>query len=113
MLPGDKVALIAPQGQVTPAGVIPRLKQFTVVGIFEVGMFEYDSGLALVHLEDAQKLYQMGDAVSGVRLKLDDLFAARSVARELMASLRAATSSPPTGRAATPTSSARWRSRSA
>jgi lipoprotein-releasing system permease protein len=86
-LAGDKVALIAPQGLVTPAGVIPRLKQFTVVGLFEVGMFEYDSGLALVHLEDAQKLYQMGDAVSGVRLRLDDLFASRSVARELMAKL--------------------------
>ena len=87
VLTGDKVALIAPQGLVTPAGVIPRLKQFTVVGLFEVGMFEYDSGLALVHLQDAQKLYQMGDAVSGVRLRLDDLFASRSVARELMATM--------------------------
>ncbi len=86
-LRGDKVALIAPQGQVTPAGVIPRLKQFTVAGIFEVGMFEYDSGLALVHLEDAQKLFQLGDAVSGLRLRLDDLFAARSVARDLTAKL--------------------------
>jgi len=84
---GDKVALIAPQGQVTPAGVIPRLKQFTVSGIFEVGMFEYDSGLALVHLEDAQKLFQLGDAVSGLRLRLDDLFAARSVARDLTVKL--------------------------
>jgi lipoprotein-releasing system permease protein len=82
---GDKVTLIAPQGQVTPAGLIPRLRQFTVAGLFEVGMFEYDSGLAFIHLEDAQRLYQMGDAISGVRLKLDDLFAARSVARELMA----------------------------
>jgi lipoprotein-releasing system permease protein len=87
VLPGDKVVLIAPQGQVTPAGVIPRLKQFTVAGTFEVGMFEYDSGLALVHLEDAQRLYQMGARVSGVRLKLDDLFAARAVARGLMAKL--------------------------
>jgi len=87
VLAGEKVALIAPQGLVTPAGVIPRLKQFTVVGVFEVGMFEYDSGLALVHMEDAQKLYQMGDAVSGVRLRLEDLFASRSVARDLMAKL--------------------------
>jgi len=85
--PGDKVALIAPQGLVTPAGVIPRLKQFTVAGVFEVGMFEFDSGLALVHLQDAQKLFQMGDAVSGLRLRLDDLFAARGVARELMTKL--------------------------
>ena len=87
VLPGDKVALIAPQGQVTPAGVIPRLKQFTVVGTFEIGMYEYDSSLALVHLEDAQRLYQLGSAVSGVRLKLDDLFAAREVARDLTSAL--------------------------
>ena len=87
VLPGDKVALVAPQGAVTPAGVIPRLKQFTVVGSFEVGMADADAGLALVHLRDAQTLYQLGDAVSGVRLRLDDLFAARSVARELMARL--------------------------
>jgi lipoprotein-releasing system permease protein len=86
-LTGDKVVLIAPQGQVTPAGLIPRLKQFTVVGVFEVGMHEYDSGLALVHLEDAQKLYQMGEAVSGVRLKLEDLFAARAVAADLRGGL--------------------------
>ncbi len=85
VLNGEKIVIIAPQGQVTPAGVVPRLKQFTVVGIFEVGMFEYDSGLALVHLEDAQRLFQMGDAVSGVRLKLDDLYASRTVAREIMA----------------------------
>ena len=84
---GDKLALIAPQGLVTPAGVIPRVKQFNVTGVFEVGMFEYDSGLALVHLEDAQKLYQMGDAVSGLRLRLDDLFTARGVSRDLMATL--------------------------
>jgi len=87
VLPGDKVALVAPQGLVTPAGVIPRLKQFTVVGSFEVGIVDADAGLALVHLRDAQTLYQLGDAVSGVRLRLDDLFAARAVARELMARL--------------------------
>jgi lipoprotein-releasing system permease protein len=82
---GDKIALIAPQGIVTPAGVVPRLKQFTLVGTFDVGFNEADSGLALVHLEDAQKLYQLGDRVSGVRLKLEDLFEARLVGRELMA----------------------------
>jgi lipoprotein-releasing system permease protein len=81
---GEKVALIAPQGNVTPAGVVPRLKQFTVAGTFDVGFNEADSALALVHLEDAQKLYQM-DQVSGVRLKLQDLFTARTVGRELMA----------------------------
>ena len=81
---GDQVTLIAPQGLVTPAGVLPRLKQFRVVGIFEVGMFEYDSGLALVHLEDAQRVYRMAEGVSGVRLKLADLFASREVARDLV-----------------------------
>jgi len=84
---GDKVALIAPQGTVTPAGVIPRLKQFTVVGVFEIGMFEYDSGLALIHIEDAQRLYQMDGTVSGVRLRLTDLFLAREVARDLAGKL--------------------------
>jgi lipoprotein-releasing system permease protein len=82
---GEKVALIAPQGNVTPAGVVPRLKQFTVAGTFDVGFNEADSALALVHLEDAQKLYQLEGQVSGVRLKLKDLFAARTVGRELMA----------------------------
>ncbi len=81
---GDKVTLIAPQGLVTPAAILPRLKQFKVVGLFEAGMYEYDSGLALVHLADAQALYRMEDRVSGVRLKLDDLFAAPRVARELL-----------------------------
>ena len=80
---GDKVVLIAPQGQVTPAGIMPRLKQFTVAGIFEVGMYEFDSGLALIDLEDAQKLYRMGDQVSGVRLKLKDLYRAPLVVRDL------------------------------
>ena len=86
---GEKVVLIAPQGQVTPAGILPRIKQFTLVGVFEVGMYEYDAGLALIHLEDAQKLYRMQDKVSGVRLKLTDLFLAPRVARELMRTLRA------------------------
>ncbi|MDQ5942078.1 MAG: lipoprotein-releasing system permease protein [Pseudomonadota bacterium] len=80
---GDRVTLIAPQGVVTPAGVVPRLKTFNVVGIFEVGMFEYDNGLALVAMADAQKLYRMEDRVSGVRLKLKDLFQAPRVAHEL------------------------------
>lgn len=80
---GDRVVLVAPQGQVTPAGILPRLRQFTVVGIFNVDHFEYDSGLALVHLADAQTLFRYGDAVSGVRLKLRDLFQSKSVARDL------------------------------
>jgi lipoprotein-releasing system permease protein len=84
---GDKVTVIAPQGVVTPAGVIPRLKTFNVTGIFEVGMFEYDSGLALIDMGDAQRLYRMEDRVSGVRLKLDDLFKAPLIARQLASRL--------------------------
>lgn len=71
---GDKVVLMAPQGQFTPTGVVPRIKQFKVVGLFQIGMYEYDVGLALIHMDDAAKLYRMGEHVSGVRLKLDDLF---------------------------------------
>ena len=86
---GERITLIAPQGLVTPAGVLPRLKQFRVVGIFEVGMFEYDSGLALIHMADAQKLYSMAGRVSGVRLKLADLFQSRQVAAALTTRLQA------------------------
>ncbi|HTY04243.1 MAG TPA: lipoprotein-releasing ABC transporter permease subunit [Rhodocyclaceae bacterium] len=88
---GDKVTLIAPEGLVTPAAVLPRLKQFKVSGVFEVGMFEFDSGLALVDMQDAQRLYRLDDRVSGVRLKVDDLFAAPRIARELLAHLDADT----------------------
>ena len=80
--PGDSVVVITPQGTVTPAGTLPRLKSFKVTGVFEVGMYEFDSGLALINIEDAQRLYRL-DGVSGVRLKLDDLFAAPLVARDL------------------------------
>jgi lipoprotein-releasing system permease protein len=87
VLPGDKVVLIAPTGVVTPAGILPRLKQFTVVGLFGVDHYEYDSGLALVNLADAQRLYRMEDTVTGVRLKLKDLFLAPRVSRELAMTL--------------------------
>jgi lipoprotein-releasing system permease protein len=80
---GDKVVLMAPQGQFTPAGVVPRIKQFTVVGLFQIGMYEYDAGLAFIHLDDAAKLYRMGENVSGLRLKLDDLFEAPEMSVKL------------------------------
>jgi lipoprotein-releasing system permease protein len=84
---GDTVVVITPQGTMTPAGTLPRLKSFRVVGVFEIGMYEFDSGLALINIEDAKKLYRL-NGVSGVRLKLDDLFIAPSVARELAGTLR-------------------------
>jgi lipoprotein-releasing system permease protein len=84
---GEPVVVITPQGSVTPAGTLPRVKSFRLVGVFEIGMYEFDSGLALIDLEDAQKLYRMESAVSGVRLKLDDMFAAPQVARSLFRSM--------------------------
>lgn len=86
---GEKVVLVAPQGTVTPAGVLPRLRQFTIVGTFHIGHHEIDSGLALTHLEDAQRLYRLSDEVSGVRLKLDDLFRAKQVTFDLASKIPA------------------------
>ncbi len=84
---GDRVTLISPQGQVTPAGLMPRLKQFTVVGIFSLDHNEYDSALALARMEDAQLLYRMEDKVSGVRAKVREVDAAPRIGRELAAGL--------------------------
>jgi lipoprotein-releasing system permease protein len=81
--PGDKVTVLIPEASATPAGVLPRLKRFTVLGYFSAGMYEYDSALALVALGDAQRLVRLGDAVSGVRLRLDDLMQAPRVAQRL------------------------------
>jgi len=79
---GDKITIVAPGGQVTPAGVVPRLKSFNVVGTFNSGHYEYDSGLALVHVDDAAKLFRTGGP-TGVQLKLRDVHEARRVAGEL------------------------------
>ncbi|MGH6609223.1 MAG: lipoprotein-releasing ABC transporter permease subunit [Burkholderiaceae bacterium] len=86
VLIGEKVTLIAPQGQVTPAGVVPRLKQFTVIATFDSGHFEYDSALALIHIGDAQRLFRV-DGPTGVRLKLNDMQDAPEVAVQLAQSL--------------------------
>lgn len=79
---GDKVTMIAPQGQVTPAGVLPRLKQFTVGGVFEAGHHEYDSGLAFIHIDDAMRMFKL-DAPSGLRLRVADMQRAPEVALAL------------------------------
>ncbi|HEU0187586.1 MAG TPA: lipoprotein-releasing ABC transporter permease subunit [Gallionellaceae bacterium] len=84
---GSSILLITPQGQITPAGMLPRLKQFHVVGIFEIGMSPYDNALALIHMNDAQKLYRMGDAVTGLSARLRDLDQAPRVASELEGNL--------------------------
>ena len=83
---GDKLTLIAPQGTVTPTGVVPRLRQFTVMAVFESGHYEYDSNLVLMHLSDAAKLFRI-DGVSGVRLKTSAMLAAPEIAKELSRSL--------------------------
>ena len=85
--PGDRVTVVTPQISPTPAGVMPRLKRFTVRGIFEVGMGEYDGGMAFIHLRDAAKLMRLGNGVTGVRLRLDDLYLAPQVGREVASSL--------------------------
>lgn len=83
---GDPVTLIAPSGQVTPAGVVPRLKQMTVVGTFDSGHYEYDSTLAMLHMEDAQRIFRL-EGPTGIRLRIRDLHQAREVAQQLAGSL--------------------------
>jgi lipoprotein-releasing system permease protein len=73
---GQSVILMTPEGSATPAGFVPRQRRFTVAGIFESGMYEYDRGLALTHMSDAAKMYRLGDRVTGIRLALDDPFTA-------------------------------------
>lgn len=80
---GDKVTVITPQINSTPAGILPRMKRFTVVGVFKVGMYEYDRNMALMHIDDAGKLFRLEQAVSGLRLKLDDLFNAPRITQGL------------------------------
>jgi lipoprotein-releasing system permease protein len=83
---GDKVTLVAPQANVTPAGILPRLKRFTVVGIFEIGMHEFDSALALIHMDDAMRLFRK-DGPTGLRLKTDNILTAPTVSRDVVAQL--------------------------
>jgi lipoprotein-releasing system permease protein len=84
---GDRVVLMSPQAVLTPLGALPRMRRFTVSGIFDAGMYEYDRGLALVHLDDLARLTRKGDAVTGLRLRVADIYAAHAtvydVARRL------------------------------
>lgn len=85
---GDTVDLMIPQANTTPAGILPRFRRFEVAGIFEVGMYEYDRGLVFLHLRDAATLYRLGEAVTGLRVQLTDLFDAPAVTRQLEVTLR-------------------------
>ncbi|MEZ5451273.1 MAG: lipoprotein-releasing ABC transporter permease subunit [Thiothrix sp.] len=87
VMPGDKVTVIVPQVQVTPAGILPRLKRFTVVGIYQIGHPEYDGMTGFIELSDSERLFRLGEDVGGIRLKLDDMFAAQAVGHDLQARL--------------------------
>jgi lipoprotein-releasing system permease protein len=84
---GDSVVLLVPQGTATPTGIMPRMRRFTVTGLFRSGMYEFDRGLALVHIADAARLYRLGTAVTGLRLALADPLTAPRMVRELAVSL--------------------------
>jgi lipoprotein-releasing system permease protein len=84
---GDSVVLIAPEGTATPSGVVPRMRRFTVAGLFHSGMYEYDRGLALVHLDDAARLFRSGDGVTGLRLAFADPLSAPTMVRRLARAL--------------------------
>ena len=84
---GDKLILIISRGVTTPAGLVPRMRRFEVSGIFNAGMYEYDQGLALINIEDAARLFQLGDAVSGVRLAVHNPMRAPFTVREIAQSL--------------------------
>ncbi|MDD2724190.1 MAG: lipoprotein-releasing ABC transporter permease subunit [Methylovulum sp.] len=83
VMTGDKITVISPQVNSTPAGVVPRMRRFTIVGTFKVGMFEYDRNMAFIHIDDAAKLFRMDTAVSALRIRLDDLLNAPQITREL------------------------------
>ena len=86
---GDKITVITPHVTPTPAGVIPRLKRLTVSGVFEIGMYEYDSALAIMNIEDAANLFRIPGKVTGLRLQLDDVYQAPRITRELLQTLPA------------------------
>ncbi len=81
--PGDQITIFAPEIRATPVGVVPQVRRFTVVGLFEAGVHEYDTALAMVHYQDAQRLFRLGEDISGIRLKFDDMMRARWIALEL------------------------------
>jgi lipoprotein-releasing system permease protein len=83
VMTGDKITLISPQVNSTPAGVVPRMRRFTIVGTFKVGMFEYDRNMAFVHMDDAAKLFRLDSTVSALRIKLDNLLNAPEITQEL------------------------------
>jgi lipoprotein-releasing system permease protein len=80
---GDRITLIAPKGKITAAGLLPRMRRFEVSAIFELDMYEYDSGIALIHLDDAAQLLETGGGVTGIRLRLAEIYDAPLISAEL------------------------------
>lgn len=80
---GDRITVITPEATVTPAGILPKFRRFTVAGNYSVGMSQYDRNTAAIHIEDAKRLFRLGDSVTGLRLRLEDLFNAPTITREL------------------------------
>jgi len=85
---GDRISVISPMGTMTPAGPVPRMASFKVTGIFEVGMYEYDSSLAFISLPDSQRFFRMGDAATGVEVKIADIYAAEKIADDIMTHIK-------------------------
>lgn len=83
LLVGDMVDVVSPVGEVGPLGMLPKVKRFRITGFFEVGMYEYDSGLAFINIHAAQEFFKVHDAVTGIEIKTDDIYSARDIAEEI------------------------------
>ena len=87
LFPGDRVNIVSPLGNMTPLGMVPKMKGFRVAGIFHTGMFEYDSTIAYVWLRDAQEFFAMGDSVTGIQLKVADVYGTTALAKKINSDL--------------------------
>jgi len=84
---GDTVYLISSRGMISPVGHMPAMKRFRVAGVFEAGMYEYDGSLAYIHLKDAQRILRMADAVTGIEVRVDDIYKAENIAKKIVGGL--------------------------
>jgi lipoprotein-releasing system permease protein len=84
---GDYINVISPLGTVTPMGMVPKVKRFQVEGVFDSGMYEYDSSLIYVSLKEAQSFFELGDMVTGIEVRTDDIYSAREIGKEIQGSL--------------------------
>ncbi|MBW2469464.1 MAG: lipoprotein-releasing ABC transporter permease subunit [Deltaproteobacteria bacterium] len=87
VIEGDRVYLISAHGMLSPVGHLPAMKQFKVTGFFQSGMYEYDQTFAFIHINDAQRMLRMGDSVTGIDIRVDDIYAARTIAEKIISEL--------------------------